>query len=175
LTVNHVKWAREAFVEGEPRNLFYLVATELVDQVRNGTMARVSVAQALAVLLQTWNAQFYRFRGGFHKRNLSNLDDLLREHSTLLENYRSRQIISLAPAEEETVRDLFGSFEVELGGVGAASASTFSLPPFFHFGTGPSRKPITLKSTDTITSISYAWQRNSANHLKGRARRGPTF
>lgn len=94
-------------------------------------MARVSVAQALAVLLQTWNAQFYRFRGGFHKRNLSNLDDLLREHSTLLENYRSRQIISLAPAEEETVRDLFGSFEVELGGVGAAKCLHLLAPTFF--------------------------------------------
>jgi len=85
LTLKGVGEARKNFIAGEPRNLFYLVATELIDLSRNEITKKVSVAQALAVLLQTWNVSFYRFRvqGKFRQEDLTKIDALLRDHSAL--------------------------------------------------------------------------------------------
>lgn len=131
LTVEGVEEARRAFVDGEPRNLFYWVATELIDLARKGTTKNVSVAQALAVLLQTWNAQFFRFRGGFHESDLLNIEALLKINAVALKNYRDRQIASFVPSQEKEVLALFASFEKSLGPVGAAKCLHLLAPNFF--------------------------------------------
>ena len=48
-------------MQQEPRHLFYRVATELIDLSIKG-ITKISLAEALAVLLQTWNREYYRFQ-----------------------------------------------------------------------------------------------------------------
>ncbi len=130
ITVQRVAKARKSFVAGEPRNLFYLVATELID-LASRNMTKVSVAQALAVLLQTWNVSFYRFRKGFHEEDLTSIQRLLNEHMSTLQRYRDRSISSLSSDEEDKVRSLFTAFVDGLGAVGAAKSLHLLAPYFF--------------------------------------------
>jgi hypothetical protein len=131
LTLSNVGSARKNFIAGEPRNLFYLVAIELIDLSRNKITKNISVAQALAVLLQTWNKNFYRFRGGFHEEDLTKIEALVNDHSAMIEKYRQRSIASLLSGEEDALRMLFGRFEDVLGGVGAAKCFHLLAPAFF--------------------------------------------
>ena len=107
LKLRDVDNSRKAFIAGEPRNLFYLVATELIDLSRKKITKKVSVAQALAVLLQTWNVSFYRFRGGFHEEDLTKIEALLRDHSAVIEKYRQRSIATLSSGEEDALEKSF--------------------------------------------------------------------
>lgn len=129
-TVEAVRDARKNFIAGEPRNLFYLVATELID-LANKKTAKISVAQALAVLLQTWNVSFYRFRGGFHEEDLATIETLLNDHSSMIEQYRQHSITSFASSEEDALRMVFDSFQNALGAVGAAKSLHLLAPAFF--------------------------------------------
>jgi hypothetical protein len=61
ITPADVKAARDSFETNEPRDLFYRVATELVDLALRGATS-LTVAEALAVLLQTWNKTYYQYR-----------------------------------------------------------------------------------------------------------------
>lgn len=130
LTVKSVGKARKNFVAGEPRNLFYLVATELID-LASRKETKVSVAQALAVLLQTWNVSFYRFRGGFHEEDLATIEGLVSKHLTVTQEYRQRKITSLVSSEEDALQMLFDAFEHGLGAVGAAKCLHLLAPNFF--------------------------------------------
>ncbi len=130
-TMKSVEDARKRFIAGEPRNLFYLVATELIDLSSKKTTNKVSVAQALAVLLQTWNVSFYRFRGGFHEEDLRKIEALLVNHSAMIELYRHRSITSLASDEEDGLRMVFSCFENVLGAVGTAKCLHLLAPQFF--------------------------------------------
>lgn len=60
-TIQDIEAARQAFEANEPRDLFYRAATELVSLALEGRTS-LSVAEALAVLLQTWNKMFYQFK-----------------------------------------------------------------------------------------------------------------
>ena len=130
ITTTDVEVAREKFIAGEPRNLFYLVATELID-LASSKATKVSVAQALAVLLQTWNVSFYRFRGGFRGEDLTTIESLISQHFATTRQYRQRAIRSFVPDEEAAVRMLFESFEHGLGAVGAAKCLHLLAPNFF--------------------------------------------
>ncbi len=129
-TVKEVEDARTAFLAGEPRYLFYRVATELIDLSRR-KMTSISVAEALAVLLQTWNVSFYRFRGKFNEDDLAKIKTLLNEHSGTIEKYRKRAITSLMSSEEQELRMLFSRFENVLGPVGTAKTLHLLAPSFF--------------------------------------------
>jgi hypothetical protein len=131
LRLTDVDNSRKAFIAGEPRYLFYLVATELIDLSRKKITKKVSVAQALAVLLQTWNVSFYRFRGGFREEDLTKIEALLNENLAAIEKYRERSIASLESSEQEELRTLFGRFESVLGSVGAAKCLHLLAPGFF--------------------------------------------
>ncbi len=129
-TVEEVKASRQAFLTREPRRLFYRVAIELIDLARKGTTS-VSVAEALAVLLQTWNASFYRFHGRFDEEHFKQIEALANDHCTMIEEYQQRSITSFRPAEEEIIRVLFTRFEKVLGAVGAAKTLHLLAPSFF--------------------------------------------
>jgi hypothetical protein len=129
-TVKEVEDARRTFLVGEPRYLFYKVAIEMIDPARIDPN-RVSVAQALAVLLQTWNVSFYRFRGGFTEEDLTNIKALLIDHHAMIEEYRERSIASLASGDEDALRILFSHFKAVLGPVGAAKSLHLLAPLFF--------------------------------------------
>lgn len=129
-TVKDVEDARRNFLVGEPRYLFYRVATELIDLSRKNKTT-VSVAEALAVLLQTWNVSFYRFRGRFTEQDLAKIKALVSDHHAMIEEYRERSISSLTSGEEDALRRLFSRFEDVLGPVGAAKSLHLLAPLFF--------------------------------------------
>ena len=56
-SIQDIEAARQAFETNEPRDLFYRAATELVILALDGKTS-LSVTEALAVLLQTWNKMF---------------------------------------------------------------------------------------------------------------------
>jgi hypothetical protein len=130
LQLSKVQSARTNFIAGEPRNLFYLVAIELIDLSRRRA-TKVTMAQSLAVLLQTWNVSYYRFRGKFSAEDLTKIEALLKDHLVELEKCRERSIATLESSELKSLRALFGHFEAVLGPVGAAKTLHLLAREFF--------------------------------------------
>ncbi len=75
ITPADIKKAREAFEANEPRDLFYRVATELVDLALRRAIS-LTVPDALAVLLQAWNKAYYLNRK-FDNAHFANIERLL--------------------------------------------------------------------------------------------------
>ena len=129
ITSADVKAARNSFGANEPRDLFYRAATELVGLALRGATS-LTVAEALAVLLQTWNKAYYRFRK-FDHTHFASIEKLLVKHQRALVEYRNRTIDNLNCAERTTVSTLFQDFERVLGPVGAAKALHLLAPGLF--------------------------------------------
>lgn len=129
ITPADAKRAHAAFEANEPRDLFYRVATELVAlALRRAT--ELSLAEALAVLLQTWNKAYYQYRR-FDNAHFASLQRLLSTHEAALAKYRDQLIDALEPEEGREVAKLFHAFEQVLGPVGAAKALHLLAPKLF--------------------------------------------
>ena len=128
-TLEQLEQARARFEAYEPRDLFYRAATELVALALEGK-TKLSVGEALAVLLQTWNAQFYRFHP-FNAQHFSEIDNVVAVHRAELDAYRSRALVSMTTDEFDAVGELFTAFELILGPVGAAKGLHLMAPEFF--------------------------------------------
>jgi hypothetical protein len=89
-TIQDIEAARQAFEANEPRDLFYRAATELVALALGGKTS-LSVAEALAVLLQTWNKIFYRYTR-FDSRHFARIEGLIHDHHSILITFRQRSI-----------------------------------------------------------------------------------
>lgn len=111
--------ASQVFEKNEVRDLFYRAATELVRLALEGEAA-LSPAEAVAVLLQTWNVSYYRFRGGFTAEHFEALEHLVTEHLPPLRQLRPKRIETADRGVIEKAVELFAVFEPELGAVGAA-------------------------------------------------------
>jgi hypothetical protein len=118
------------FEAKEPRYRFYRVAIDLIRLGRLGE-TQITLGEALAVLLQTWNVSYYRFWEQFSDRHLRELEELLAEQARPLTNYRERQIEELTDDDQEDVEALFEAFESVLGTTGAAKALHLLAPRFF--------------------------------------------
>jgi hypothetical protein len=129
LTIREIEAARQAFEAHEPRDLFYRAATELVALALDGRTS-LSVAEALAVLLQTWNKMFYRYRR-FDSQHFADIERLIRDHRSMLITFRQRSIQSLKQEDESEVVRVFKAFEEVLGPVGAAKCLHLLAPRFF--------------------------------------------
>lgn len=129
LTIREIEAARQAFEAHEPRDLFYRAATELVALALNGRTS-LSVAEALAVLLQTWNKMFYRYRR-FDSQHFADIERLIRDHRSMLITFRQRSIQSINQEDESEVVRVFKAFEEVLGPVGAAKCLHLLAPRFF--------------------------------------------
>jgi len=129
LTIREIEAARQAFEAHEPRDLFYRAATELVALALDGRTS-LSVAEALAVLLQTWNKMFYRYRR-FDSQHFADIERLIRDHHSMLITFRQRSIQSLKQEDESEVVHVFKAFEEVLGPVGAAKCLHLLAPRFF--------------------------------------------
>ena len=129
ISANALKKARKAFEANEPRNLFYRAATELVDLALQGATS-LTVAEALAVLLQTWNKAYYQYRK-FDNVHFTDIENLLAENKLVIASYRPRTIDQLDDADGTIIENLFQSFERVLGPVGAAKALHLLAPSFF--------------------------------------------
>lgn len=122
--------ARDVFAANETRDLFYRVATELVALALKGRTS-VTPAEALAVLLQTWNRSYYQYRR-FDQAHLSELEALLADTRPLVENqFRLRPLESMTENDAQAGEFLFGCFEDVLGPVGAAKCLHLLAPRFF--------------------------------------------
>lgn len=131
LTVEQLAQARKLFQEYEPRDLVYRAATELVQLALDGK-SNLTVAEALAVLLQTWNAQYYRFgRHTFDVAHFEAIDAVFSSYEEALRGFRNRHIISLESNELDEVEKIFTAFELVLGPVGTAKALHLLAPDFF--------------------------------------------
>jgi hypothetical protein len=129
LTIREIEAARQAFEAHEPRDLFYRAATELVALALDGRTS-LSVAEALAVLLQTWNKMFYRYRR-FDSQHFADIERLIRDHRSMLITFRQRSIQSIKQEDESEVVRVFKAFEEVLGPVGAAKCLHLLAPRFF--------------------------------------------
>src|SRR5258708_4640682 len=112
-TTQEIEAARTAYVTNEPRDLFYRVATELVDLAIQGRTL-ITVGEALAVLLQTWNKSYYRFHAteGDH---LADIEAVIASFQQPLADLRPRSIETFGEADEESVKRIFVRFEHVLG------------------------------------------------------------
>ncbi len=129
-TLRQLHWARRAYERNDPGDLFYRAATDLVGRVLK-RQSTLTLAEALAVLLQTWNASFYRFRGGFSGRDFRRLTELLVAHRRELAQFRERSIGKLTHRDQEIIERLFARFERVLGPVGASKCLHLLAPNFF--------------------------------------------
>lgn len=130
ISVSDIKKARHAFYEHEPRDLFYRVAIELVDLALNKKIL-FSVAEAVAVLLQTWNKAYYQYYEKFNNRHLENIERLIEKHYKNLICFRKRSIDGFLEGDRIEVENIFKDFELVLGPVGAAKSLHILAPRFF--------------------------------------------
>lgn len=97
------------FEELEGRDSMYKVATFLVEYYW-GKYA--DMADALGVLLLTWNAAFYRYGSG--SLDFEELERCLGRNFNLLNSFRTRDISTLSEADEQDISKLFNDFHVTL-------------------------------------------------------------
>jgi hypothetical protein len=128
-SIADIRAAQRMFRKHEPRDLFYRAATELV-KFASQRRAKLTLAEALSVLLQTWNQVHYRFHP-FNQAHFSAIDSLLRRHLYGVRRFRGRTISSLVETDRERVVSSFTKFEHVLGAVGAAKSLHLLAPRFF--------------------------------------------
>jgi hypothetical protein len=128
-TTQELHAACEVFQSQESREVFYRVAIELIDLAMRGVTS-LRVAEALAVLLQTWNQAFYRFHK-FDPQHAGDLERILAFHQYTLAIFRQRSLQNLCDADRLSVISIFERFEEILGPVGAAKALHLLAPEFF--------------------------------------------
>jgi hypothetical protein len=133
ITTADLEAARAVFNEVEPRGVFYRAATELLRLALEGQTA-LTVAEALAVLLQTWNKTLYRFKKRtFNEEHFQDIERLWKRYQRDLLAYRQQTIMDLDQQEttKAAVVDIFKEFERVLGAVGAAKALHLLAPQLF--------------------------------------------
>ena len=129
-TLTQLEWARRTFEVEEPRALFYRAATDLVKRAISKE-SDLTLSEAVAVLLQTWNAQYYRFRGGFTPKHYDKIDALFRKHLGGLLALRPLTIETAGDDQLEEAMRIFGEFEVDLGATGASKCLHLLAPRLF--------------------------------------------
>lgn len=134
-TIQELEAAHKVYEAKEPRELFYRAATELVDlALRKKTL--LTVADASAVLLLTWNRRYYNKHRPFDIRHFSDIERLINSHPEVVRDIRPRSIESFCSDDEAMVKGVFESFEGVLGRVGAAKCLHLLAPRFFPLWDG---------------------------------------
>jgi len=129
ITVAAANLARATYEQNEPRDLFYKTATELIALSISGR-TRLTLSEALAVLLQTWNREYYRFRK-FDAEHFAEIEALLTSQRGHWHAARERSICELSDSDEAWVKSAFRAFELVLGPVGAAKTLHLLAPLYF--------------------------------------------
>lgn len=126
-----IREARRIYREKESRELFYKVAVELISLAMRGK-TKLTVAEALSVLLQTWNREYYRYRK-FDAEHRAEIAKLLGDCGATLTRYRQSSIESVGSdgGQGGSISELFQAFEHVLGPVGAAKALHLLAPTVF--------------------------------------------
>lgn len=129
ISIKEITMAHTIFLKKEVRDLFYRVAMDYVSRAIEG-QTELTLAEALSVLLLTWNSAYYRFRG-FDENHLEEIEGLLEENLPAILDYREREIVTLEETESRQIEELFADFEKVLGPVGTAKALHLLAPRFF--------------------------------------------
>jgi hypothetical protein len=129
VTAAGLQAARVAFEADEPRDLFYRAATELVDLALRGATS-LTVAEAVAVLLQTWNKAYYQYHK-FDNAHFASVEKLLVQHRAELLSWRHQTINNVSGEDRTAMSTVFRAFELVLGPVGAAKALHLLAPQLF--------------------------------------------
>lgn len=128
--------ARVRYREIEARDLFYRAATDLVGRALHDPSSPLTLGEAVAVLLFTWNSAFYRY----HPPTVDLVDrieDLLRSRRPALDLWRQAELRrEEIPDEPTEILATFTEFETLLGPVGAAKALHLLAPGFFPIWDG---------------------------------------
>lgn len=128
-TIQDLDQTHKKFETIEPRALFYRTSIELVDlAIQDKT--KLKFAEAIAVLLQTWNVSYYRFRP-FNEEHFSKIQGLLENNQCIVTELRQRNIESFCDEDAKLVKDIFQKFENVLGKTGAAKCLHLLAPRFF--------------------------------------------
>ncbi len=142
ITMLDLRTGQEKYAEHEPRGLFYRAATALVELARSGNPP-LTTAEALAVLLQTWNRAYYRYRP-FNGQHLTDIEGILTGHQSALAAFRERSIEGLTEEDGVAIKKVFDSFEHVLGPVGAAKSLHLLAQNFFPLWDGTIAKKYRL-------------------------------
>jgi len=94
--IQEIEAARITFEEHEPSDLFYRAATELVDLAISGKTS-LKLAEALAVLLITWNRSYYQYQP-VNSQHFADMEYVISSHQQILKDLRERSIESLLEA-----------------------------------------------------------------------------
>src|SRR5882724_7796352 len=78
-SISQLRESRTKFAANEPRDLFYRAAIILVEFSKQESV-KLSLAEAIAILLQTWNKEFYRFHTKFDAAHFEQIEQLLAEN-----------------------------------------------------------------------------------------------
>src|SRR4051794_36069739 len=101
--------ARELYVKHEPRYGAWDLARQVIED-DDGAGGRVTSAEAIAALLRTWNAAYYRPRPDKVSSLVADLQTLLDQHGASLNAYAHRAIGDLQDDERDAVKDIFQAF-----------------------------------------------------------------
>jgi hypothetical protein len=132
-TAADLKRARDEYVADEPRDLFYRVAGDLVAAATyfNGS-GTFTLAEALNVLLFTWNRRYYNRNHPADQKYWKTLESILDRYKNEILSCRQRSIDSfVGKIDAERLMPMFRDLALTLGPVGAAKALHLLAPKFF--------------------------------------------
>ena len=128
-SIQDLEDAHKRFDTIEPRSLYYRAGIELVDLAIKGN-TKLKLAEAIAVLLQTWNVSYYRFRP-FTEEHFSDIHKLLETRQHLIKDLRQRNIESFCDEDANMVKGIFEEFEKVLDKTGAVKCLHLLAPCFY--------------------------------------------
>lgn len=147
ITIDDINRAHQIFLQNEPRDLFYRTAIYLIELSLNQN-GNLTLAEAISVLLQTWNKSYYRFRK-FDTNHFNQIEQLVQDNCAHVLNFRNRIISTLSQNDDVTISNIFNSFENILGPVGSAKALHLLAPSFFPIWD----RPIAIAYNQALTNV----------------------
>ncbi|WP_292463438.1 hypothetical protein [Methanolobus sp.] len=101
----------------ETRDVMYKVA---LSHMQTHWKKPEDMADAIGVLLLTWNQSFYRYHGNF---DIKRLEDCIIDNMDLLTEFKERTISSLCDEDNEQIRKLFNGFNEALQGASSVKSA----------------------------------------------------
>jgi hypothetical protein len=136
---------------------------------------RLELAEAISVLLQTWNRAYYQYRP-FTEEHFLEIEAVLNSSLDDLIKLRRRSIESITQLDKPKVAELFGRFANVLGPVGAAKSLHLLAPDFFPLWDDEISKKYKVKKDGegyfqfmmkTLDQINSIGGRDAINNLPG--------